>query len=121
MQIKTLAAYLGGNRTAIQRVAQDRSAVAVGALLVLSAAFAREYDAVDLRREPWRLALPFTASLVMSGILFLAVRFGLTPRSLRQRRPATCRPLHDRSARAQHRLVWRTERRRQVGWIALGV
>ena len=45
----------------------------IAALLVLSAALARNYDRVSLLDEPWRLAGPFVASLVISGPLFLTV------------------------------------------------
>jgi hypothetical protein len=85
MRIRTLAAYLVGDRGAILSVAADRSAVAIGAIFVLSAGFAREYDGVDLRREPWRLILPFTASILMSTLLYLAIRFGLAPHIRREK------------------------------------
>lgn len=73
LSIRDYAAYLIGNRQAILRIATSRDAVWIGALLVLSAAFAREYDGEDLRAEPWHLLIPFGASIVTSFVLFTAV------------------------------------------------
>lgn len=70
MTVRTLLRYLIGNRQAILDLASSRWSLLVGALFVLSAGFAREYDGSDLRREPWHLALPFGASLVSSLALF---------------------------------------------------
>jgi hypothetical protein len=73
MHIGTVARYLVGDRQAILDVARNRHALWLGALFVLSAGFAREYDAEDLLHEPWHLALPFVASLGASFLLFLVV------------------------------------------------
>lgn len=73
LSIRDYATYLIGNRQAILSIATTRGAVAIGALLVLSAAFAREYDGEDLRAEPWHLLIPFGASLATSFVLFSAV------------------------------------------------
>jgi len=73
LSIRDYAAYLVGNRQAILRIAMSKGAVWIGALLVLSAALAREYDGEDLRAEPWHLLIPFAASLVTSFVLFSAV------------------------------------------------
>lgn len=70
MGIGTLLRYLVGSRWAILRIAVDRQALPLGALFVLSAAFARDYDGEDLVHEPWRLLLPFAASLGTSFLLF---------------------------------------------------
>ncbi len=70
MTVSTLLRYLIGNRQAILDLASSRWSLLVGALFVLSAGFAREYDGNDLRMEPWHLALPFGASLVSSLALF---------------------------------------------------
>src|SRR5262249_40492318 len=66
MSIATLFSYLVGNRSAILRIATTRGTLLLGALLVLSAGFAREYDQADLLHEPWRLLIPFAASLATS-------------------------------------------------------
>jgi hypothetical protein len=73
MRMATIPAYLVGNRRAILEIAADRSALGVAALLVLSAALARNYDGVSLLDEPWRLAGPFVASLAISIPLFLTI------------------------------------------------
>lgn len=71
MRIATIFEYLVGRRRAILEIASDRRALGVAALLVLSAALARNYDRVSLLHEPWRLLGPFVASLAISGPLFL--------------------------------------------------
>ena len=60
-----------GNRSAILELASSPRALWVGALFVLSAGLARDYDGEDLTHEPWRLLIPFGASLAASFILFL--------------------------------------------------
>jgi hypothetical protein len=55
MNIGTLFAYLIGRREAILAVANTPSAVWLGMLLVISAGFAREYDAQYLPGKPWYL------------------------------------------------------------------
>ncbi|WP_152049255.1 hypothetical protein [Tautonia marina] len=73
MSITAVFAYLMGDRRAILAIASDRKALVVGALLVLSAALARNYDRVWLIHEPWRLLGPFVASLAISVPLFLTI------------------------------------------------
>jgi hypothetical protein len=73
MRVATIFAYLAGDRRAILAIASDRMALAVGALLVLSAALARNYDRASLIHEPWRLLGPFVASLAVSVALFLVI------------------------------------------------
>src|SRR5262245_52840095 len=80
MRVRTLFLYLIGNRQAILDIAADRRAIWIGALFVLSAAFAREYDGKDLMREPWHLLVPLGASLVASFALFLVAFAGLFER-----------------------------------------
>src|SRR5574341_2207164 len=70
MSVQTLLLYLIGSRKAIETIASSRSAVGLGLLFVLSAGFAREYDGADLLHEPWRVFIPFLASLVTSVILY---------------------------------------------------
>jgi hypothetical protein len=76
MRVATVIAFLFGRRQAILALASDRMALGVGALLVLSAALARNYDRASLLDEPWRLLGPFVASLAISGLLFLTI-YGL--------------------------------------------
>ncbi len=73
MRITSIPAYLVGNRRAILEIASDRGALGVAALLVLSAALARNYDRASLLDEPWRLLGPFVASLAISGVLFATI------------------------------------------------
>ena len=70
MTISTCFQYLLGQRRAILEIAETKSALWLGLLLVVSAGFAREYDGEDLLHEPWHLALPLVASLATSFILF---------------------------------------------------
>jgi hypothetical protein len=71
MGIRTLGLFLIGNRQAILDLAADRRALWVGALFVLSAGLAREYDGEDLLRKPWFLIIPLGASLAASFLLFV--------------------------------------------------
>jgi hypothetical protein len=73
MRVGTIFEFLIGRQRAILEIASQRKALRVGALLVLSAALARNYDRVSLLHEPWRLLGPFVASLAISGALFLFV------------------------------------------------
>ena len=57
MGVRTFLRYLIGDRAAILAIAASRPAHWVGALFVLSAAFAREYDGEDLWHEPWHLVI----------------------------------------------------------------
>ena len=68
--LRTWLAFLVGRRTAIESLADSRAMLGVGALFVLSAGLAREYDGEDLLAEPWYLLIPFAASLASSLILF---------------------------------------------------
>lgn len=70
MSLSVLLRFLVGRREAILSVASDRRALAVGFLFVLSAGFAREYDAEFLVREPWHVLLPLGVSLAASFLLF---------------------------------------------------
>jgi hypothetical protein len=63
--------YLFGHRGAIERIAATRHAWIVGAILVLSAGIARNYDHLDLLREPEWFIGPFVASAV--SIIFIYV------------------------------------------------
>lgn len=63
--------FLFGSRGAIERVAASRSAWFAGALLVLSAGIARNYDHLDLLRNPEWILGPFAASLFTSVFIFI--------------------------------------------------
>ena len=65
--------YLLGHRGAIERIAATRHAWMVGAILVLSAGIARNYDHLDLLREPEWFIGPFVASAVSVVFIYLCI------------------------------------------------
>src|SRR5262249_51772677 len=65
--------FLLGDADAIRRLAADPWALAVGAVLVLTAGLARHHDTHDLRQQWWRLLIPFAASTLAAAILFLVL------------------------------------------------
>ena len=71
MRPADLFLYLIGNRGAIERIAATRHAWIAGAILVLSAGIARNYDHLDLLRQPEWFIGPFAASLVSICFIFL--------------------------------------------------
>lgn len=85
MGLRTLGAFLVGQGHAIRLVAGHRHALFVGALFVLVAAFAREYDGEDLLHQPWHLGIPFVASLATSAVLFVILRLALPSRESGER------------------------------------
>ena len=70
MNILTLLGFLVGRRDCIEAFARSPYTLWIGAVFVLSAGFAREYDDEDLLREPWHLALPFLASTATALALY---------------------------------------------------
>jgi hypothetical protein len=70
--VDPLTFTLGDGET-IRRLAADPWTLAVGALLVFSAGLARHYDTHDLRRQSWRLLIPFAASTLAASLLFLVI------------------------------------------------
>ncbi len=66
-----LILYLFGNRGAIERVAAMRYAWLIGAILVLTAGIARNYDHLDVLRQPEWFIGPFAASLVSVVFIFM--------------------------------------------------
>lgn len=68
--IRTLWNFWRGDSEAILAIASAKGVLGIGALFVLSAALAREYDGADLLAEPWHLVVPFVASLATSLLLF---------------------------------------------------
>ncbi len=69
--------FLIGDRQAILRIAATPWAWVVGAVLVLSAGIARNYDHLDLLRDPEWIYGPFIASLVTTVFVFIWVYFGI--------------------------------------------
>jgi hypothetical protein len=65
--------FLIGHRGAIERIAATRHAWITGAILVLSAGIARNYDHLDLLLEPEWFIGPFAASLVSIVFIFLCI------------------------------------------------
>lgn len=71
MRPADLLLYLFGNRSAIERVAATRHAWLIGAVLVITAGIARNYDHLDLLYQPEWILGPFGASLVSVAFIFL--------------------------------------------------
>jgi len=79
MNLRTLLGYFFGSRQAIEAIAYAPKAVWLGALFVLSAGFAREYDGVDLLQEPGHVFVPLGVSLPTSFLLFCLLMPALRP------------------------------------------
>lgn len=77
MRPKDIFLYLIGNRGAIQRIAATPWAWIVGAVLVISAGLARNYDHLDLMRQPEWLIGPFAASIFSTLFIFAWVTLGI--------------------------------------------
>lgn len=73
MRAPLLIRFLVGDRRAILQMARSRWSMVIGALFVLSAGVAREYDGEDLVHEPWHALRPLGASFVSGTALFLLV------------------------------------------------
>jgi hypothetical protein len=71
MSLGDLLSFFAGDAEAIRRLAGNPWVLPVGALLVLSAGLARHHDTHDLRRQWWRLLIPFAASTLAAAVLFL--------------------------------------------------
>ncbi len=84
MNLASLLKFLVGRRKGILDVATERGSLWLGLLFVVSAGFAREYDAEDLAAEPWHLGLPLVASLATSFTLF-CILFGAALRHAKHR------------------------------------
>lgn len=69
MTLSTLPRFLIGQRQAIVEVVNCRASLWLGAIFVLSAGFAREYNQEDLLHDAWYLLVPLVASLATSFIL----------------------------------------------------
>jgi hypothetical protein len=73
MTLLDLYRFFLGDADTIRRLAANPWTLAVGAVLVLSAGLARNYDTHDLRSQWWRLLLPFVASTAAAAVLFFVV------------------------------------------------
>src|SRR5262245_24835957 len=69
LPIGVLCRFLVGRSEAIRQIAEAPGALGAGALLVLSAGLARNYDKREFPGEPWRLLGPFGASILIATIL----------------------------------------------------
>jgi len=70
-----LLKFLLGNRHATHCIASNPQWLRFGAMFVLIAGFAREYDQDYLIAKPYLLALPFVASLIASFVIHIPVYF----------------------------------------------
>lgn len=77
MRPADLFLYLFGDRGAIERAAATRHAWIIGAILVLTAGIARNYDHLDLLRQPEWFIGSFAASLVSICFIFLWISIPL--------------------------------------------
>lgn len=84
---KDIFLYLIGNRGAIERIAGFRIAWVVGAILVLTAGIARNYDHLDLLREPEAFYGPFLASIISTEFIYWWVGAGLKLKRAGDHRP----------------------------------
>jgi hypothetical protein len=78
--VAAMIGVLVGNRTAILRAAAARGTIALGAVLVLAAGLARNYDGEDLRHEPWWLIVPFVVSAVLGLSVYALARVNVSGR-----------------------------------------
>lgn len=74
MSAKDLLRFLVGDRAAILRIAQCRSALWLALAFVMLAALAREYDQEYLVVAPWYLVIPPAASFLVASMLYLVLR-----------------------------------------------
>jgi hypothetical protein len=76
-----LFGVLVGRHSSIVRFTCSQHGLRIGALLVASAALAREYDAVSFLHQPLDLLAPFAASLSLATILFFPLVLFVVPRT----------------------------------------
>ena len=74
MKWADLFLYLIGNRGAIERIATSRRALWAGALLVVSAGIARNYDHLHLLAQPEWIYGPFGMSLLSAVLIWMMLR-----------------------------------------------
>jgi hypothetical protein len=74
IDLQTVFGVLVGHREAILRAARARGTIALGAIFVLAAGLARNYDAHDLTREPWWLLIPYAVSALLGLTVYSLAR-----------------------------------------------
>jgi len=82
MNASVLPRFLLGSRRAILEIAASPWSIVVGAIFVLSAGLAREYDGEALVIEPWHALRPLGASLASGTALFFVVQLGLACKTI---------------------------------------
>ena len=88
MRPSDLLLYLVGHRGAIERIAASRQALWAGALLVVSAGIARNYDHLSLLAQPEWILGPFGMSLFSAGLIWLMLMAGISVYSQNGKDPA---------------------------------
>ena len=88
MRPSDLLLYLVGHRGAIERIAASRQAFWAGALLVVSAGIARNYDHLSLLAQPEWILGPFGMSLFSAGLIWLMLMAGISVYSQNCKDPA---------------------------------
>ena len=88
MRPSDLLLYLVGHRGAIERIAASRQAFWAGALLVVSAGIARNYDLLSLLAQPEWILGPFGMSLFSAGLIWLMLMAGISVYSQNCKDPA---------------------------------
>ena len=73
MKAQDIFLFLVGHRGAIRRVAGSRAALAVGAVLCMSAGIARHYDGRAFIDAPWKLLICIGVALLNASIIYLFV------------------------------------------------
>ncbi len=88
MRPSDLLLYLVGHRGAIERIAASRQALWAGALLVVSAGIARNYDHLSLLAQPEWILGPFGMSLFSAGLIWFMLMAGISVYSQNGKDPA---------------------------------
>ena len=88
MRPSDLLLYLVGHRGAIERIAASRQALWAGALRVVSAGIARNYDHLSLLAQPEWILGPFGMSLFSAGLIWLMLMAGISVYSQNGKDPA---------------------------------
>ncbi len=88
MRPSDLLLYLVGHRGAIERISASRQALWAGALLVVSAGIARNYDHLSLLAQPQWILGPFGMSLFSAGLIWLMLMAGISSYPQNSKDPA---------------------------------
>ena len=95
MGISDWLRVLALKRAAIERALSTRGLLALGLVLVASAALAREYDAEFIPHNPMVLAVPFVASAAAAFLLFVVLWFAAARKGWPGNQPAPFSPAPD--------------------------